>query len=98
MNSTYSLSPVTITGLGPMGRTMARTLMTAGRQVTVWNRTPSRTDEPAAAAGAIAAGRAGNSRTAPCEVIRAPAYLETTARVTGAGPHLTGKARSWSTR
>ncbi|WP_290439816.1 NAD(P)-dependent oxidoreductase [Streptomyces sp. JHA26] len=40
MNAT----PVTIIGLGPMGRAMARTLLAAGHPVTVWNRTPGRAD------------------------------------------------------
>jgi 3-hydroxyisobutyrate dehydrogenase-like beta-hydroxyacid dehydrogenase len=38
-------TPVTVIGLGPMGRAMAATLMRSGRPVTVWNRTPSRADE-----------------------------------------------------
>jgi 3-hydroxyisobutyrate dehydrogenase-like beta-hydroxyacid dehydrogenase len=41
--------PVTVIGLGPMGRAMARALMEAGHPVTVWNRTPSRADELVAA-------------------------------------------------
>jgi len=39
-----ALDPVTVIGLGPMGQAMARTLLAAGHRVTVWNRTPSRTD------------------------------------------------------
>ncbi|MBW9208615.1 NAD(P)-binding domain-containing protein [Mumia sp. zg.B21] len=35
---------VTVIGLGPMGQAMARLFLTAGREVTVWNRTPSRAD------------------------------------------------------
>jgi 3-hydroxyisobutyrate dehydrogenase-like beta-hydroxyacid dehydrogenase len=38
-------APVTVIGLGPMGRAMARALMDGGHPVTVWNRTPSRADE-----------------------------------------------------
>nr|WP_197319790.1 NAD(P)-binding domain-containing protein [Saccharomonospora sp. NB11] len=34
--------PVTVIGLGPMGRAMAVALLDAGHPVTVWNRTPSR--------------------------------------------------------
>ncbi|MFC8226530.1 NAD(P)-dependent oxidoreductase [Streptomyces sp. NPDC057287] len=37
-------SPVTVIGLGPMGQAMARTLLTAGHPVTVWNRTAGRAD------------------------------------------------------
>jgi 3-hydroxyisobutyrate dehydrogenase-like beta-hydroxyacid dehydrogenase len=38
-------TPVTVIGLGPMGRAMAATLMRAGHPVTVWNRTPGRADK-----------------------------------------------------
>ncbi|MEV7701546.1 NAD(P)-binding domain-containing protein [Streptomyces sp. NPDC088922] len=37
-------SSVTVIGLGPMGRAMTRTLLTAGHPVTVWNRTAGRAD------------------------------------------------------
>ncbi|WP_328496737.1 NAD(P)-binding domain-containing protein [Streptomyces sp. NBC_00414] len=37
-------SAVTVIGLGPMGRAMTRTLLTAGHPVTVWNRTAGRAD------------------------------------------------------
>ncbi|MGW1112435.1 NAD(P)-dependent oxidoreductase [Streptomyces albidoflavus] len=37
-------TPVTVIGLGPMGRAMVRTLLAAGHEVTVWNRTASRAD------------------------------------------------------
>ncbi|GAA4474919.1 NAD(P)-binding domain-containing protein [Phytohabitans houttuyneae] len=37
-------APVTVIGLGPMGRAMAAALMRAGHPVTVWNRTPGRAD------------------------------------------------------
>jgi 3-hydroxyisobutyrate dehydrogenase-like beta-hydroxyacid dehydrogenase len=37
-------SAVTVIGLGPMGRAMTRTLLTAGHPVTVWNRTADRAD------------------------------------------------------
>ena len=55
MTSTTPPIPVTIIGLGPMGRAMATTLMTAGHPVTVWNRTPARADELMAAGAARAA-------------------------------------------
>jgi len=45
MSTTETASPVTVIGLGPMGQAMARALLAAGRQVTVWNRTPSRADD-----------------------------------------------------
>ncbi|MDH6223547.1 NAD(P)-binding domain-containing protein [Streptomyces sp. MJP52] len=45
-----SATPVTLVGLGPMGRAMVRALLAAGHPVTVWNRTADR------AAGAVADG------------------------------------------
>jgi 3-hydroxyisobutyrate dehydrogenase-like beta-hydroxyacid dehydrogenase len=41
----YKPPPVTVIGLGPMGRTMTRALLASGHQVTVWNRTAGRADE-----------------------------------------------------
>lgn len=35
-------SPVTIIGLGPMGKTMAGVFLDRGHEVTVWNRTASK--------------------------------------------------------
>lgn len=49
-NSGGTRPPVTVIGLGPMGRAMAGTLLAAGHPVTVWNRTPER------ATGVVAAG------------------------------------------
>ncbi|MBL3670116.1 NAD(P)-dependent oxidoreductase [Streptomyces sp. M2CJ-2] len=42
--TTRQNSAVTVIGLGPMGRAMTRTLLTAGHPVTVWNRTAGRAD------------------------------------------------------
>lgn len=46
--------PVTVLGLGAMGRALARTLLAAGHPTTVWNRTPGKDDE-LVAAGAVRA-------------------------------------------
>ncbi|MFF2081412.1 NAD(P)-dependent oxidoreductase [Kitasatospora sp. NPDC058162] len=48
-------SPVTVIGLGPMGRAMTRTLLDAGHPVTVWNRTAARADGLVAAGARLAA-------------------------------------------
>ncbi|NYI05856.1 NAD(P)-dependent oxidoreductase [Allostreptomyces psammosilenae] len=40
-----SKTPVTVIGLGPMGRAMVDAFLTAGHPVTVWNRTASRADD-----------------------------------------------------
>ncbi|GAA3392575.1 NAD(P)-dependent oxidoreductase [Cryptosporangium minutisporangium] len=48
-------TPVTVIGLGPMGRAMVAALLRAGHPVTVWNRTPARADELVAAGATRAA-------------------------------------------
>ncbi|MER7850553.1 NAD(P)-binding domain-containing protein [Kitasatospora sp. NPDC096077] len=48
-------SAVTVIGLGPMGRAMTRTLLTAGHPVTVWNRTAGRADGVVADGATLAA-------------------------------------------
>ncbi|WP_184574009.1 NAD(P)-dependent oxidoreductase [Streptomyces zagrosensis] len=45
MLSKQHQQPVTIVGLGPMGRAMAGAYLDRGHQVTVWNRTPSKADD-----------------------------------------------------
>jgi 3-hydroxyisobutyrate dehydrogenase-like beta-hydroxyacid dehydrogenase len=54
MRHTGDLTPVTVIGLGPMGRAMAATLLEAGHPVTVWNRTPGRADELVASGATVA--------------------------------------------
>ncbi|MFK0200696.1 NAD(P)-dependent oxidoreductase [Streptomyces lavendulae] len=53
-------SAVTVLGLGPMGRSLARAFLDAGLSVTVWNRTPGRDHELVehGAAGAASAEEA----------------------------------------
>ncbi|MVU82448.1 NAD(P)-dependent oxidoreductase [Nocardia sp. ET3-3] len=52
--------PVTVLGLGAMGRALAQTLVKAGVPTTVWNRTPGR-DAEVVAAGAVSAATAGQA-------------------------------------
>ncbi|MFI1972596.1 NAD(P)-dependent oxidoreductase [Streptomyces cinnamoneus] len=51
------LTPVTVLGLGPMGRALASAFLNAGHQVTVWNRTSGKAgdllDRGAVAAGSV---------------------------------------------
>lgn len=54
MNLTEDRTPVTVIGLGPMGRAMAAALLKAGHPVTVWNRTPTRADELVASGASLA--------------------------------------------
>jgi len=51
MSQTISKDPVAFLGLGKLGTPIAHNLMTAGVQLTVWNRTPSKA-EPLVRAGA----------------------------------------------
>ena len=51
------MSRVTVIGMGPMGSKMAETFLAAGHEVTVWNRTKSKTD-PLVASGARRADEA----------------------------------------
>ncbi|MYV55442.1 NAD(P)-binding domain-containing protein [Streptomyces sp. SID3212] len=54
-HTTRQGNSVTVIGLGPMGRAMTRTLLTAGHPVTVWNRTAGRADDVVAAGATLAA-------------------------------------------
>ncbi|GGQ13767.1 NAD(P)-dependent oxidoreductase [Streptomyces roseolilacinus] len=49
-------APVTVIGLGPMGRAMAGAFLDRGHPVTVWNRTPSRADALVERGARLAAG------------------------------------------
>ncbi|MFJ5773235.1 NAD(P)-dependent oxidoreductase [Streptomyces sp. NPDC093094] len=53
-------TPVTVLGTGAMGSALARAWLAAGHPVTVWNRTPART-EALAAGGAAVAGSAAEA-------------------------------------
>ncbi|KAB7845063.1 NAD(P)-dependent oxidoreductase [Streptomyces mobaraensis] len=46
--------PVTVIGLGPMGKAMAHAFLKQGHAVTVWNRTASKADELVAAGAVLA--------------------------------------------
>ncbi|WP_327680021.1 NAD(P)-dependent oxidoreductase [Streptomyces sp. NBC_00467] len=52
-----SLTPVTVIGLGAMGRALAGALLDAGRPTTVWNRSPGKGDD-LVARGAVEAASA----------------------------------------
>jgi 3-hydroxyisobutyrate dehydrogenase-like beta-hydroxyacid dehydrogenase len=54
MSSSRDPAPVTVLGLGPMGRAMVTTLLNAGHPVTVWNRTASRSAELVTAGATLA--------------------------------------------
>jgi 3-hydroxyisobutyrate dehydrogenase-like beta-hydroxyacid dehydrogenase len=54
-NQNRTPAPVTLIGLGPMGRAMGRVLLDAGHPLTLWNRTSSKADELVAAGAVLAA-------------------------------------------
>ncbi|SQE00720.1 MULTISPECIES: NAD(P)-dependent oxidoreductase [unclassified Parafrankia] len=54
MSGEDGLSPVTVIGLGPMGRAMAASLLRSGHPVTVWNRTARRADDLVAGGATLA--------------------------------------------
>ncbi len=45
MSTSFAPSTVTVLGLGPMGRSLARAFLAAGLRTIVWNRTPGRDHE-----------------------------------------------------
>lgn len=57
------VTPVTVLGLGEMGRALAAAFVAAGRPTTVWNRTAAKADE-LVALGAVRAGSVAEAVTA----------------------------------
>ncbi|MBP2706955.1 NAD(P)-dependent oxidoreductase [Microbispora sp. RL4-1S] len=53
--------PVTVLGLGPMGRALASAFLDAGHPVTVWNRTPGKAGDLAERGAAVVAGSVGDA-------------------------------------
>ncbi|MFD8564453.1 NAD(P)-dependent oxidoreductase [Streptosporangium canum] len=56
MGQETTAPPVTVIGLGPMGRAMAAAFLAAGHPTTVWNRTAGKADELLASGATWAAG------------------------------------------
>ncbi|MFI8425347.1 NAD(P)-dependent oxidoreductase [Streptomyces sp. NPDC085479] len=92
MNATTSTSqqtPVSLLGLGAMGTALARTWLTAGHPLTVWNRTPARAEAlaPEGAEVADSAAEAVAASTLVLLCLLDDASVETTLD----GVDLTGK-------
>ncbi len=68
MSDSVTAQRVSLLGLGAMGTALARALLAAGHEVTVWNRTAARA-EALAAEGATVAGTAAEALTAADLVI-----------------------------
>lgn len=72
------MSDMTIIGMGAMGAAFARTLLAAGRSVTVWNRTPEKM-QPLVALGADGASSLGEALAAsPRAIVCILNYQQTT--------------------
>jgi 3-hydroxyisobutyrate dehydrogenase-like beta-hydroxyacid dehydrogenase len=65
---------ITVIGLGPMGRAMAEAYLNKGYEVTVWNRTESKSDEIAAKGAVKAANISEAVRTNPLLIISLTGY------------------------
>ncbi|MER5627111.1 NAD(P)-dependent oxidoreductase [Streptosporangium sp. NPDC002544] len=80
---------VAVLGMGMMGRALARRLLGLGFQVTVWNRTPGRADEPVSL-GAVEAASLGEAVRAADAVLLSladgRAVREVMAQLVQAGP------------
>jgi 3-hydroxyisobutyrate dehydrogenase-like beta-hydroxyacid dehydrogenase len=100
---------VTVVGLGPMGRATARILLAAGLDVTVWNRTPGKTEalvELGATTAATAAEAVAANDTVLLSLIHYDAMYGTLAdadltgktivNLSSDSPANTGKGASWA--
>jgi 3-hydroxyisobutyrate dehydrogenase-like beta-hydroxyacid dehydrogenase len=100
---------VTVVGLGPMGRATARILLAAGLDVTVWNRTPGKTEalvELGATPAATAAEAVAANDTVLLSLIHYDAMYGTLAdadltgktivNLSSDSPANTGKGASWA--
>jgi 3-hydroxyisobutyrate dehydrogenase-like beta-hydroxyacid dehydrogenase len=83
--------PVTVIGLGPMGRAMTRTLMRAGHPVTVWNRTPGRAGDLVAAGARPAASPAVAVRASDLVIVSLTDYQAMWDVLGGAATALAGR-------
>lgn len=69
-----SPEPVTVIGLGPMGRAMTGALLRGGHRVTVWNRTPGRADALVDAGATLAATPADAVTASPLTILSLTDY------------------------
>jgi 3-hydroxyisobutyrate dehydrogenase-like beta-hydroxyacid dehydrogenase len=84
-------TPVTMIGLGPMGRAMVRAYLAAGHPVTVWNRTASRADELVGAGATRAATPADAVAASPLVLLSLTHYAAMYEILGDVGDALAGK-------
>jgi 3-hydroxyisobutyrate dehydrogenase-like beta-hydroxyacid dehydrogenase len=88
----HDRTPVTVIGLGSMGRALAEAFLAAGHRTTVWNRTPEKA-EPLAARGAAHAETVDAAIAAsPLVITCLTGYDETRAALEPAAGALAGRA------
>jgi len=87
-----SSSPVTVVGLGAMGRALAGAFLAAGHPTTVWNRTPGRAGELVAAGATEAPDVATAVAASPLTVVCVLDRPAVEAVLDGAGDALAGTA------
>ncbi|MDY7105532.1 MAG: NAD(P)-binding domain-containing protein [Actinomycetota bacterium] len=83
---TQDATTIAVLGLGAMGSGMARNLADAGRRVTVWNRTPARADDLAAAHAGIEAAPTPRMAAAGADVVVSVVTDDDAARVVWLDP------------
>ncbi|MFF9017984.1 NAD(P)-dependent oxidoreductase [Streptomyces sp. NPDC014870] len=89
---THPHPPVTVVGLGSMGRALAEAFLDAGHPTTVWNRTPAKA-APLVAKGAVHAnGIADAVAASPLVVVCLTTYEDTLAALEPAAAALDGRA------
>lgn len=62
-------APITVLGLGPMGRALAHALLRAGHPTTVWNRTPGKAEELVGAGAVLAPSTADAVAASPLSIV-----------------------------
>lgn len=86
-----SRTPVTVIGLGPMGRAMAKAFLDAGHSTTVFNRTPSRADDLVREGAAPARSAADALAASELVVLSLTHYQAMYDLLGSATDHLSGK-------
>ncbi|MFE2158281.1 NAD(P)-dependent oxidoreductase [Streptomyces lydicus] len=88
---THTRTPVTVLGLGAMGRALAAAFLRAGHPTTVWNRTPGRADE-LVGRGAVRAGTVAEAvAAAPLVIVCVLDYAAARAILEPVGAQLSGR-------
>ncbi|WP_280210856.1 NAD(P)-binding domain-containing protein, partial [Nocardia cyriacigeorgica] len=85
-------APVTVLGLGAMGRAFAATLLKGGRSVTVWNRTPGKDGELVAAGASSAAALTDAVAASPVIIVLLLDHASVHATLDPVAEQLSGRA------